>query len=320
MMLMAVFLLVIASLAIWLATQFAIEGIEKLSGHTRFTKVAISLFALGTIASFPEIAITAQSLWYNAPQIALGNLIGTQVFLLFLVLPVLAIVSKGISFELPVKNLALTLMLLVVVVPMVALFDQSLDVVDVLFILLVYVIFIVHFITQGHLKIPLSHRIQHPAQAATIRESLKVVVAVGVLVLASNTAVRQLIEISALLETPRFLLSLLVLPIATNLPELSLALGSLNGSRRQLAIGDFIGSLTFNSLLIAVLAMARGGQIAIGQDIIVVLGLFAIGVIIFWLCGYSQKSLNTREGLLLLLMYGLLLGGIGWVIMSGMVR
>lgn len=320
MMLMAVFLLVIASLAIWLATQFVIEGVEKLSGHTRFTKVAISLFAVGVVASLPEMAISAQSLWYNAPQIALGNLVGTQVFILFLAVPVLAIASKGISFELPVKNTTLTLMLLAAVVPMIALFDQALDAVDVLFILLMYLVFVVHFVTQGRLKIPLSHRVQHPAQAASLKESLKVIAAIAILVLASNTVVRQLIEISALLETPRFLLSLLVLPIATNLPELSLALGSLSRSRRQLAIGDFIGSVTFNSLLIGILAMARGGTIVIGQDIIFVLGLFVIGVIIFWLCGYSQKFLNTREGLGLLFMYALLLISIVGVIMSGLVR
>lgn len=314
-MIINILLLGIAFIVIWLSTRLAIETIQKFTNHAHLSRVTLSLFVLGTITAFPEIAIMANSLWLKAPQIALGNLIGSQIFLLFVVVPVLAIVSRGVQLQLQFKNVSLALTLLVAVVPMVALLDQGLSMSEVLIILGTYGVFFVTLIRRSSFLERIAERLEHEGKNITLLDGVKLLFALGVLMLASNTAVREIIEIAAWLQTPRFLLSLLLLPIGTNLPELSLALNHAR-NEKDIALGDYLGSITFNSLLIAILTLALGGVILIGQSITAVIALFGAGLVVFWWCCYSREFLNVKEGLLLLLAYVLIVSAALWQILG----
>lgn len=315
-MFVEVALLVTACIAIWLSTSLAIEAVEKISPYFRLSKVTLSLLVLGVVTSLPEIAVTISAFSLNAPQIAIGNVIGSQIFLLFVIIPVLAILLNGLNLELQLKNVSLTLSLLLALVPMVALYNQRLEVAEVLVILALYCTFAIIFTKKSNMIEKFTQRIQQARPDATIWEISKLVVALGILVLASNSAVREIVEISAILQTPRFLLSMIILPIATNLPELSFALGSLTAAKKDRVIGDYLGALTFNSLLLALLAVAMGGTISIGQNISLVVILFVIGISVFWLASFSKHSLSSKEGLLFLTFYILLMIAAGWQIMS----
>lgn len=317
---MAIFLLIIAFVVIWLSTEFAIVSIEKLSLHSRWSKFTLSLFVIGVVTSLPEAGVTANALWLHSPQIALGNLIGSQVFLLFLVIPILAIVSKGVHLRIQMQNVSLAMTLLVVLIPMVALIDQNLSLSEVLIILAGYLVFVVSFVRQKDILSRVSLRQEQVKTVPVVWEVLKLIGAVSILLLASNTAVREMIDISSLLQTPRFLVSMLVLPIGTNLPELSLAIMSVLRGKRDVALGDFMGALTFNAALIALLALGTGGSIFIGQNINLVIGVFTVSLVIFWLCCYSKEILSAKEGGLLLFLYLLLLSAGGWIILTGVPR
>lgn len=315
-MVMSIFLLLVAFVVIWLAGKIAIEAIEKLSSHWAISRFTLSLFVLGAITSLPEMAITINAVALRTPQIALGNLIGSQVFLLFLVIPVLAIASRGLSLKIPIKNVSIAVTLLVALVPMVALLDQEIGLSEVLMMLAAYLVFIALFTRQGNILERIGARMLPNAKATPSWEVLKLLAAVGMLFLATNSAVREIIELAAGLQTPRFLLSMILLPIGTNLPELSLALGSLRAGKKELALGDYLGAITFNSVLIALLALGPGGSIAIGQNISLVVFLYAIGLLIFWWCCFSKEILSIKEGLLLLIVYGLLLAMASWQILG----
>lgn len=311
-MLVASCLLLIAFVAIWLATEHIIAIMERTGKYSRLSRFALSLFVLGTITSFPEIAITFNSLLVRAPQIALGNLIGSQIFLLFLVIPVLALVTKGLRLDVQQKKLSVTLTLLVTLVPMLGLINQTLDTGEVLMALGAYAFFIVTFIRQDTFR----ERIQTPSVRSRQRTPVMVLVKLGlsmaVVVLAANTAVRQIIEIAAFLQTPRFLLSLVLLPLGTNLPELSLALHHLVLGKKSLALADYLGALTFNSALIALLMFANRGSLYIGQNISLVIAVFILGLLLFGWFAFSREKLSVKEGLVLLVVYLLVLTTAGW--------
>lgn len=315
-MLIDVLLLLIAFLIIWLSTDYAIGAIEKLSHHHRLSRFTFSLFVVGLTTSFPELAVTVNAVILNSPQIALGSLIGSQLYLLFLVIPILAIMNQGLRLHSQMRDHSLIMTLLVATFPILMLLDQSLSFLEVLIILGSYTVFVLLFFRHSFLERILG-RIQLPENISPVWEILKLVGASAVLMLAAHTAVREMVEISSFLNTPRFLLSLLILPIATNLPELSFALRSVASPRREFALGDYMGAIIFNSLLIGILALLSGGSISIGQNISYVVVAFVIGVIIFWWCCFSREILNIREGLLLFLVYLILLGLATWQIMSG---
>lgn len=315
-MLFAVLFLLIAAVAIWQSTGFAIEAVERLTYNSKIAKVTLLFLVIGVVTSFPEIAVLLNSVALHEPQIPLGNLIGSQLFILFLVVPVLAIASGGLQLKTQMRTVSLALTLLMVVVPIVALLDQRLEIIEVLITLGLYFVFIITFARQRSFLERISERLQHPFPINTWWEVGKLTLSVLILLLASNTAVREIIEIAAVLQIPRFLMSLLLLPIATNLPELSLALGSLRAGKKDWALGDYLGSLTFNSLLLAILAISLGGSVVIDTSIRVLILFFGIGILIFWLACRSKEWLAVKEGLALLAVYAALVGATVWGIIS----
>lgn len=309
-------LLLVASLAIYLSSNLAIDAVRKIAPIFKVSKVTLSLLVLGVVTALPEIAVTLNSVALSAPQIAVGNLIGSQVFIIFVIIPVLAVVTNNLSVQLQLKNVSLALTLLLALVPIVGLYDQTLGLLEVAVIIVLYCTFAFLYTQKSH---AIQRMIQHftqPSGATILWQTVVLLLSCVVLLLASNTAVRSIIEIAAVLQTPRFLLSMIVLPIATNLPELSLAMGVLGAPKRELALSDLLGSITINSLLLAVLALGLGGSIAIGQSITVVIFLFVVGSVAFWIACASKELLSAKEGLLLFIFYLLLMVAAGWQVMS----
>lgn len=315
-MIIDIALLIVACIAILLSSNLAIRAVNIIAPLLKVSKVTISLLVLGAVTSLPEITITVNSLFFNAPQIAVGALIGSQIFLLFVTIPVLAIVSNGLSLKLEMKNVSLALSLLLALVPIIALYNQNIEIVEAVAILFLYLIFVFIFTQKSNILERFVQRIQEPAEPAALIQLFLFLISIVILLVASNTAVRSIIEIAAVLEAPRFLLSMMLLPIATNLPELMLALGFITTLNKEVAIGDYLGSITFNSFILAVLAIFLGGNVSTGQNISLVIILFVIGVITFWLASSTKQILTIKEGLLFFCFYLLLMIAAGWQVMS----
>jgi cation:H+ antiporter len=315
-MAMDILLLLVACLAILLSSNLAISAIHTISPLLRVSKLTISLLVLGLVTSLPEITITINSVLFNAPQIAVGTLIGSQVFLLFVTIPVLAIISNGLSLKFEMKNVSLALSLLLALVPMIALYNQSIDIVEALAITGLYLAFIFIYTQKSNVVQRFVQRYQEPSASKIMLQVTLFLLSIGILLLASNTAVRSIIEIAAVLETPRFLLSMILLPVATNLPELVLAIGYYSTIKKDVVIADYLGSMTVNSFILAALTISLGGSIGIGQNISMVIILFIIGLIAFWLASASKQVLSSKEGLLFFCFYILILLVAGWQVMS----
>lgn len=315
-MLESIFLLIAACVGIWISTSFIIESVERIAPLLKVSTITLSLLVLGVITSLPEITVIINALLLNAPQIAVGNLIGSQIFLLFVVIPVLAIVSNGLSLKLELKNISLSLGVLLALIPMLSLFDQHIGITEASIIIVIYLIFALLFIRKSTMIEKIAQRLSQPSNGVATTEFFKALGCLIILCVASNTAVRQIIEIAAVLQTPRFLLSMILLPIATNLPEVSLAFSNFSKLRREVVIGDYLGAITFNAALLALLTFIVGGNIIIGQNISIVIVLFVIALAVFSVCSFSKRMLNSKEALLLLSLYVLLLVAAGWQIMS----
>lgn len=309
-------LLLLALVVIWLATSFAIEAVENLTGQSHWSKLTLSLFFIGVVTSLPEIGITANALLLNSPQVALGSLIGSQIFLLFFVIPLLAIVGKGLHLELHLKKRLLFFTLLLTALPLIALSNQQIDVSETLLIIGAYIFFAFFFVKQQSMLENVANRLLLRRKTSPSIEVIKLLMALGVITLATHSVVRGLIEVAALLQTPRFLVSLVLLPVGTNLPELSMALQSIRQKKRQVALSDFLGSLTFNAVLIALLSLILGGTLMSGQSIPLVILAFVIGILLFGWSSLTKKTLSTIEGVGLLLVYVALLIAAVWQIMS----
>lgn len=312
--------LLIAFTLIWVGAGVLIGAIEKLSRLLRLSQFTLSLFLLGTATSFPEIAVMVNSLVLGQPEVSMGNLVGGQVFLFFLVIPILAVITRGLRFQVQMQGKLLLLVMAVVAAPLLTLLDGQVLVWEAMASLLLYGFFAVTFAsgmrTAAATASPVSTskkptRMFSPTQP--IWELAKVFLGVLVLLGASQLAIRGVTSLSLHLQLHPFLVSLVAMALGTNLPEFSLAVRGVLSGKKAIALGDYIGSATFNTLIWALLVLITRGSVSVSQPIWPLILVIGTGLVLFWKFCHSQKKLTLWEALGLVGIYVSFLGVTAWV-------
>ena len=130
---------------------------------------------------------------------------------------------------------------------------------------------------------------------------IEIFVLLGIIFVASNFIVNQTIEYGKILGVPVFVVSVVILAFGTNLPEISLAVRSIFLGKKEVALGDYLGSAAANTLIFGVLTLLNGARIHIENYSLrtLLINLFGLGV--FYLFSQSKKEISKNEGKILLL-------------------
>jgi len=107
-----IIVLIVSALLIFIGAKYTVESVIKLSEFLNIGKeiIAVSAVALGT--SLPELAVSINAARKNKPEIAVGNILGSNIFNIFVVMGIpalfgtLIIPQSIITFALPMMIIA----------------------------------------------------------------------------------------------------------------------------------------------------------------------------------------------------------------------
>jgi len=282
--------------------------------------IGLTVVAIGT--SLPELASSVIASLNNNSGIALGNIIGSNIANLALVLGVSAIfhnlkIEKRLFERECYILIAVTLLFYILTLDSVISFADGLLLI---FLLAIYMFFMFKFKVQFHelLKVNLyiEHLVNFRKFLHLLKENFKKVLATEALVLIVSLAglyfganfvvdsASNLAEIFGLTDT---FVGLTLVALGTSLPELAVALVSLNKGFHNMLIGNIVGSNIFNILFVGGFA-ALANSIPVSVFALTILGPFLIIVSsIFLLFAWSDLTIRKTEGIVLLLLYFLFL-------------
>lgn len=301
-MLQAAFLFIVAAFGVWIAAGLIVTGVSAFSRYFRLSSFSVSFFVLGLLTSIPELSVGLNSIHDGRPDIFIGNLMGASVVLFLLVIPLLAIIGKGVELD---KNLAgrnLPLILLTIFAPVVFGIDGSFSRIEAGFMVLLYgTLFYVLKRRKGILT-RIADSLLHGDQSGW-RDGLKIAVGAVLMYFASDALVQQTVAISGLLGVSTFMIGLLVLGLGTNVPELMIGIRSVLRNEKSIAFGNYVGSAAANTLLFGFFISLTGYLPVHREKVWIVFVFFLVGLLLFWLFAKSKSHLSRREGLALLLIY-----------------
>lgn len=291
---------IICFFILWHSSGKIVEIIEKIAKKIGFSSFAVSFFVLGILTSIPEFSVGINSLLKKTPDIFVGNLIGASFYLFTLIIPILAVFGGGVKMihELNYKDMIFAL--LVVLSPIFLIADNVLTRTEGVFLILLYGL-LFYFIEKKK-SLHLSFRDLSVRRVGHFLEIFfELLVHLAIIFVSSNFIVNQTIEYGKLLEVPIFVVSVVILALGTNLPELSLAVRSIFMGKKEVALGDYLGSAAANSLIFGILALLNGARIHIENYSLktLIINLFGLGV--FYLFSQSKKEISKKEGQILLL-------------------
>ena len=301
-MFLKIILYVLSFIVLWYASDLIISSVDKMSKSIKMSRFALSFFILGMLTSMPEIGVGKTSIIENDPQIFVGNLLGGVVVIFLFIIPILAIFGNGINLTNRMDPGALFMSLIICVAPSFLVADRRVGIFEAILMILLYLITFYIVQRKQNLVESFESAVKKNGKHNLV-SFLRILIGLVLIFFVSDFIVERTMEFSEILKISPFVISVVVLSIGTNLPELFIAVRSLKSNNKDIAFGDYIGSATANTLIFGVMVMINGGAIIIPNHFIQRFIFIFIGLILFYFFARSKNRLSRKEAVILLLLY-----------------
>ncbi len=243
--------LVIAGLVLLvLGGEALVRGASTLAAKVGLSPLIIGLVVVSAATSAPEFAVTVGAVIDGEPDLAVGNVVGSNIVNILLILGISAIISplvikrQIVRFDIPVM-VGLTILLVVVSL------DGKISLFDGVLLLGVLVLHTIISIVVG--KRESSSPDNEPTEPSLNSKPVPLWLAVillaagiGLLVLGAQFLVTGAVNIATYLGVSSLVIGLTVVAIGTSLPELATSIIALRRGETDMAVGNIVGSNIFN--------------------------------------------------------------------------
>ncbi|MEP3351364.1 MAG: calcium/sodium antiporter [Marinomonas sp.] len=206
--------------------------------------IGITLVALGTSA--PEMVVSAIAAFDQAPEIAVGNVIGSNIANIALVFGITLLFSSvPIAKGLTTKEVPLVLA--ITFLAGYLLYDQALSVLDGILLILAFIV-ILSILLKGSkdLESELKDELPEDDGSPVVKSLIIALIGLAVLIGSSKLLVWGAINIATALGVSELIIGLSIVAIGTSLPELAASVSSVRKGHHDIAIGNILGSNIFN--------------------------------------------------------------------------
>lgn len=289
-------------LAIWLGAGLIIKSVDHLARKLRLSSFALSFFVLGLLTSIPETAVSINAVSNNNPEIFVGTLLGGTIVIFLFIIPILAILGRGIKLNHDLDPHHLALALFVMAAPGFFVTDHKVTSLEGIFLIFLYAA-IFYYIQKKHGVFDQKQTEILSVKSYSFLDLAKVISGIIIVFFSSQYIVYQTIAFSDIFQIPAFYISLIVLAVGTNLPELSLAIQAIVSGKKDIAFGDYLGSASANTLLFGFFTLLNKGEVLTVNNFAIAFVFIATGLGLFYFFAKSHKDISQKEGLALLLVY-----------------
>jgi len=287
---------------LWYCSGIIIRLVDRFAHRLKLSSFAVSFFVLGILTSVPEFSVGINSIINKTPDVFVGNLLGASLVLFVFVIPLLAVFGNGVKMVHQLTEQDMIFALLVVAAPVFLIADNVLTRTESVFLILIYVI-LFYFIEKKKGLLEVNKEKKHLKEKHLLEESLEFILAIVITFLASRFIVNTTVDLAEYFKVSSFMISVVFLSIGTNIPEISLAIRSILMGKKEVALGDYLGSAAANTLFFGIFTLLNGARINISSYSLrtLIITLFGLGV--FYLFSQSKKEISQKEGKVLLLIY-----------------
>ena len=307
---MSAFLLFIAGGVILLGgADLLVRGSVKIADIMRLSALFVGLVIVALGTSLPELAVSVASGCMGKDDIALGNVVGSNIANVFLILGLSAILC-GISVNRQVLRFDLPVMLASSMVLAAAAGDGTIDIWEGALFFAAFVLYISISYRRGKSNAPCAPGAPEKRATGLIKPSLFLAVGLVGVVGGAYVAVSGAAMLARAWGVGELIIGLTVVALGTSLPELATSIVAAAKRQGDIAVGNVVGSNIANILCIVGLSALASGKegLAVQQTILVrdLPVMLLVMAVCFVVCVTGRK-VSRWEGLFLLLGYGVYL-------------
>lgn len=296
---MTYFLLILGFILLIKGADFFVEGSSSIARIMKIPSVIIGLTIVAMGTSAPEAAVSIKAGLSGANEIAIANVIGSNIFNLLVVVGICAIIyavtsdKEILKRDMPV-NIGVSILLVFF------LFDLKLTRIEGIVLLVVFAAYL-YFIVQSGLKNRTNQ--EDEAKPLSIPKSLiYIVLGLAAIIIGGDVVVDSASAIATQFGLSENLIGLTIVAIGTSLPELATSIVATRKGESGLALGNAVGSCIFNILFVLGIS-ATLSPISVNMESFID-GSVLIGVsILLFIFGKTKGKTTRAEGVICVLLY-----------------
>ncbi len=248
-MLVSVSLLIVGVALLYYGAEWLVSGSAGLARSFGVNPLVIGLTIVAYGTSAPELVVSLAAATSGSPDLALGNVVGSNIANIGLILGITAILAPPLVEPGIVRREAPFLLVATLAVPVVLL-DGLISRTDGIVFTLGAVLFTVATLRWARQESAPREGASERAPDPRGRLALLCVVGLALLLGGGKVFVEGAIRLATLVGMSERIIGLTVVAVGTSLPELAASLVAAFRGHSELAVGNVIGSNVFNALLI----------------------------------------------------------------------
>ena len=312
-------LLLIAGLVlILLGANYLVDGSSSIAKRFGISEFVIGLTIVGIGTSTPEMVVSFLSAFQGKADMAIGNVVGSNIFNTLMILGATALVApmiitrSNLKKDIPI-NIGVTVLLIILGMnfTIFGYGNDQLSRIDGLVLLAIFAWYL-----WSSFKNDTTEDENSEIAVKNVPVSILMIIAgLAGLIIGGKLFVNSATELAKMFGVSDKFIAITVMAAGTSMPELATCIVAALKGRGQLALGNILGSNISNILLILGGAAVIHPLSFTGMTP-VDLGIVLLSCIIIFLCAhmFKKKEIDRAEGIILLLMEA----GYMWYLISNL--
>ena len=321
-----IILLIIGFILLIKAADWLVDGASSVASNFKVSKLLIGLTIVAFGTGAPELAVSFSSLINGSTDILVGNVIGSNIINVLLLIGIAAVI-RPIKVKKDTVSKELPLLLLISTALIILLLDISLaeaaintfSRADAVICLLFFSIFLYYLIAMARKNRrgrSVKKEVEKPKY--TLGKSfLFVIIGLAGVVGGSQLVVSSASFLAEAIGISERVISLTVIALGTSLPELITTITAAKKGESDLLVGNIVGSNIFNICIVLALPVIFSGSITPDNFDVIDLVMLIFSSLLLCILARNNHKITRLEGFLMLaifiLYYGFVIyGAFAW--------
>ena len=306
-MILQFILLIVGFILLIKGADIFVDGASNIALNFKVSKMLIGLTIVAFGTSAPEFAVSVQAMLNNNGEVVLGNVIGSNILNILLILGLSSLLCKlTVKSATVKKEIPLTILLTMAVSVLLLdnLFDKSsinmLSRGDGITLLLFFAIFIYYLFSVMKNK---KDNDNEDAKYTLGKSFLFTCLGIAGIIFGSDLVVNSATHIAKFLHISDRIISLTVIAFGTSLPELVTSIVSARKGEQDILIGNIIGSNLFNIGVVLALPITLFGSVVPIEFNYYDLAVMILSALMLFGFTFKNYSLDKKSGIIMLLTF-----------------
>jgi len=283
-----------------------IKGLVEIARYLEWKEFMVASLLMAFATSLPELFVSISAALHKKPELALGNILGSNIIVLTLVMGIGTLIAKTLKFKGKILQRASLYACFSASLPLILMLDYKISRLDGVILLFSAFFYFYWLLSQKEKfsKIIFDKIKQKDGFLLFLKSLAGFALGVFLLLIASEGIVWSASKIAIELNLPLLMIGMFLIALGTSIPEIVFGIKSVNTGHKEMIIGDSIGSVVANSsFILGLTVLISPIEILDFTPYFSIIFFTVMTAFLFVLFARTDREISRKEAIALLFIY-----------------